>query len=490
MSFSSRKSYGESDTKIQIYNSLGGKREEFNPIDTSSTPEVKFYVCGLTPWDHSHLGHAVAALRFDIIRRYLEYRKLNVNYVTNVTDIEDKIINRANETGEDPMEFTQRFTDEYFEGLAKLGVKPPHTLIKVTETVEGIKNMIEAMVENGSAYVTEKGNVYYDVSKKEDYGKLSGQKVSELKSSGRVSGEEDKEDGPDFALWKRDESTSLSCDSKWGVGRPGWHIECSAMIHEVLGETIDIHGGGLDLKFPHHENEVAQSESFTGKPLANFWIHNGVLTVEGEKMSKSLGNFITITKAIEDIGPELLKFSMLKIHYRKNFDYAMSVFTESINQLLEYQQFFLDVGELPEVKEPSDESQTLAKAFEEAMNQDFNTAAALASLGTELKELKKILADSADVKTRAATLKNYANVMGIFLATPEETISQLLQFASKSTNTETLSLESVLELTKTRSEARANKDYEQADTVRDKGLSHGIELQDNPDGTCSWRFKL
>lgn len=184
------------------------------------------------------------------------------------------------------MEFTQRFTDEYYEGLDTLGVLRPHKLIKVTETLDGIKNMIEVMVENGSAYATDKGNVYYDVSKKEDYGKLSGQKVSELKSSGRVDGEEDKEDGPDFALWKSDDSTSLSCDSKWGVGRPGWHIECSAMIHEAMGETIDIHGGGLDLKFPHHENEVAQSESYTGKGLANFWVHNGVLTVEGEKHSE------------------------------------------------------------------------------------------------------------------------------------------------------------------------------------------------------------
>ena len=490
MGFTSQESYVDSSSKIQIYNSLGGKRGEFNPIDTSPIPEVKFYVCGLTPWDHSHLGHAVAALRFDIMRRYLEYRGLNVNYVTNVTDIEDKIINRANETGEDPMEFTQRFTDEYFDGLTKLGVKPPHTLIKVTETLDGIKNMIEAMVENGSAYVTEKGNVYYDVSEKKDYGKLSGQKVAELKSSGRVSGEEDKLDGPDFALWKRDESTSLSCDSKWGIGRPGWHIECSAMIHEVLGETIDIHGGGLDLKFPHHENEVAQSESFTGKPLANFWVHNGVLTVEGEKMSKSLGNFITITKAIEDIGPELLKFTMLKIHYRKNFDYAMSIFIESINQVLEYQQFFLDVGELPEVDEPCEESKALTKAFEEAMNQDFNTAAALTSLGAELKELKKLLKDSVDIKARAATLRNYANVLGIFLASPKETVSQLLKFASKSTGTEVLSLESVLELTKARSEARASKNYDQADKARDRALASGIELQDRPSGECSWRFKL
>lgn len=498
MTFTTNESYNLANSKIHIFNSLGGKRIEFKPIDPSPKPTVNFYVCGLTPWDHSHLGHALAALRFDIIRRYLEYRNLKVNFVTNVTDIEDKIINRAKETGEDPLEFTQRFTDEYFEGLDQLGVLRPNKLIKVTESLDGIKKMIGSMVENGSAYATSQGNVYFDVAKKADYGKLSGQKVSELKNSVRISGEEDKKAAPDFALWKRDDSSSLSCQSDWGIGRPGWHIECSAMIHEAVGDTLDIHGGGLDLKFPHHENEIAQSESYTGKTLANFWIHNGVLTVEGEKMSKSLGNFITISKAINDIGPELLKFSILKIHYRKNFDYAISIFTESLNQVLEYQQFFIEaekfLGALPELKTPESNSSNLKEKFENAMNQDFNTAAAIAAIGSEFKELKKLLSTTnranEDLNLRISTLKNYAKVLGVFLESPKNIINQLLKFASNNFNKPEVSFEKIEDLKNKRSLARKEKNYQIADEVRDEALSYGIELQDNPDGTCTWRFKL
>ena len=485
--------YLESARKIRLYNTLTGTKDEFIPIDsTGPNPKVLMYYCGLTPYDHPHIGHASAALRFDILRRYLSYRKLNVQFQTNVTDVDDKIINRANTTKENPAEFTVRFTEELFSGLDKLNTIRPDFLTKVTDTVPQIIVFIEDLIKSEFAYATPSGNVYFDISKKADYGKLSGQKISELLNGTRDREPDAEKKSPlDFALWKRDDSV-LSYPSIWGQGRPGWHIECSAMIYETLGKHIDIHGGGLDLKFPHHENEIAQSEGHHGV-FANFWVHAGLLTIDGAKMSKSTGNFFTVDQARERFGGELIRFVMLRHHYRSEIGFTDALFRENLNALCELHKVIANAKVVTGFSEPdygvSLESSQLIAEFEEAMDNDFQTPGALVALieaGKKLRvQLDKNELDAA--KALAATVAGLCEVLGLLSFSSNVVIDECLKFSCISRSTPIQTAVSIDKLLTDRQTARVSKDFASSDRLRDELTQYGVEVLDAK-GTSGWRF--
>lgn len=487
--------YLKSAHKIKLTNSLGGAREEFLPSDSSAEPEVKMYVCGLTPYDHAHMGHASVALRFDVVRRYIEYRNLKLNYVENVTDIDDKIINRAIETKEDPMAITRRYTDEYYACLKELGVKPPTHLVRVTEQIEQIKRYTQELIASGAAYVTAEGNVYFEVAKKSDYGKLSNQNVAELISGVRKDNDERKKSPLDFALWKRDESSPLCCDSAWGKGRPGWHIECSVMIHSLLGDQIDIHGGGLDLKFPHHENEIAQSEAHSQKPpFARYWLHGGLLQVNGQKMSKSLGNFVSLRDALELYGPELMRFAFLRHHYRSTIDLTEELFRENLNSLCDF-YWVLDLVEkrYPDFKKAALDGSIcdgVRAEFESAMNNDFNTPAALVTLQQAVSQVaeglkKKELAP--ELISLAHLVSELGQILGLYQREKDDVISQALRFYSKLRKQTLMSAADIEAKLQARTDARKAKDFAKGDAIRAELLTLGFDVLDGPGGS-TWRF--
>lgn len=490
--------YLQSKQKIKIFNSLGSIKQEFIPIDKQHKPtQVKMYVCGLTPYDHPHLGHALSAIRFDIIRNYLEYRGLKVLYCENVTDIDDKIINRSLETGEDPLAISRRYTEEYYQGTQALGIRKPDFTSKVTEHLTDIKEFIEKLIALKAAYVTDDGNVYYDVIQKSDYGKLSRQNVAELYESVRKQSDEKKKAALDFALWKRDESTSLSSASIWGTGRPGWHIECSAMIHSVFGDEIDIHGGGLDLKFPHHENEIAQSESYTGGKFVRVWMHSGLLTMDGAKMSKSLKNFISIRDALDKYGAELIRFSVLRFHYRSAINFSDQLFLDNLNTLCHFQRIFelfkkdINVNKFG----VGPRADKLISDFEAAMNDDFNTAGALVVLSealnllrAELKILDKFNQNYEHNMGLCSTILQLGKIMGIFNQDPSQTIAKCLQFSLKARNKPETTVKQIEDLLKERTEARRAKNFEKSDQIRASLKDLGIEILDIDKEHSTWEF--
>ena len=481
---------------VTIFSSLGGEKSPFHPLDASSeTPEVKMYVCGLTPQDHPHIGHGLMAMRFDLIRRYLTYRNLNVTFIQNVTDVEDKIIDKSLATGEDPMAMTERFTKEFYEALAALEVQPVTKLPKVTEYMNEIITFVQGLVERGFAYATEEGNVYFKVKKSEEYGKLSNQNVDMLYESVRKELDKQKESPLDFALWKRDESTALSKPSPWGVGRPGWHIECSVMIYETLGEQIDIHGGGLDLKFPHHENEIAQSEAFTGKKMANVWMHSGLLNINGQKMSKSLNNFITLRDGIARYGANLLRFVVSRHHYRSSIDLTAKLFSDNVNSLLDFHRLFhrlgLESSSAAETDISSSEAISLLSKFEEAMDNDFNSSEAFVLLEQARNQLVAKL-DSGSVPTgqakgMGALLRELGQTLGVFYAPLVTVENEGLAFVGGREGAEPLSREEVQSLLTARTEARASKNFSKADEIRGRLAKGGVEILDTKAGT-SWRY--
>jgi cysteinyl-tRNA synthetase len=452
------------------------------------------YVCGLTPQDSAHLGHGLMAIRFDIVRRYLTYRNLNVNFVQNVTDVEDKIIEKSARTGEDPMVMTRRYTDEFYSVLSQLNVLPVPRLAKVTDYIPQIISFVQGLVEKGFAYVTSEGSVYFKVKKKADYGKLSNQNVEALYESVRKELDKEKDSPLDFALWKRDEGNSLCRPSPWGMGRPGWHIECSVMIFETLGSTIDIHGGGLDLKFPHHENEVAQTEAYTGKSFANVWMHSGLLNIDGQKMSKSLNNFIRLTDGAERYGNSLLRFVITRHHYRSGIDLTDKLFRDNINSLLEFHRLFDKFAPLPEFTSElftNTEVSELVSAFERAMDNDFNTPEALVALEQVRANVTQELdagKGAADDKAALVTvLKELGRVMGLFFESTEAVESAGLKLLGSMAGQEPLTRETVAQLIQKRAEARKTKDFARADEIRKACLARGVEILDGKAGT-TWRF--
>lgn len=460
---------------IQIYNTLTRKKEKFVPIEEG---KVSMYVCGPTVYNYIHIGNARPVIAFDTVRRYLQYRGYDVKYISNFTDVDDKIIRAANELGEDVRELTDRFIDAYFEDVEALGCARADAHPRVTDHIEDIVKFIEVLVEKDYAYESN-GDVYFRTTKFDGYGKLSHQSIDELRVGARIEKNEQKDNALDFALWKKAKDGEVAWDSPWGKGRPGWHIECSVMAREHLGDTIDIHAGGQDLTFPHHENEIAQSEAMTGKTFANYWMHNGYINVENEKMSKSLGNFITVTDIRKQIDPKVLRFFMLSVHYRHPINFSQELVESAANGLERIETAYANVkyrmahstNLADDVTPWMDKIQEQVDAFTRAMDDDFNTANGIAAI-FELAKLANVylLEEQTDLevlKRFEKELQQLMNILGIELGQQEEASLD----------------ERIDQLIEERLEARKNRDFARADEIRDLLQAEGIVLEDTAQGT-------
>lgn len=457
---------------LTIYNSFTKEKEPFKPLNNNT---VNMYVCGVTVYDFCHLGHLRTYTAFDVVYRYLKHKGYDVNYIRNITDIDDKIIARANQNNESWDAVTQRFTQAMHEDFEATGIIPPSKEPKATESMDLIINMIQTLLDNRYAYIASNGDVYYSVSHCKPYGELSSQDLSSLRSGARVAVEEAKRDALDFVLWKLAKPHEPSWTSPWGNGRPGWHIECSAMSIHCLGETLDIHGGGHDLLFPHHENEKAQSEAATGKPFVKTWMHVGFLQIDNEKMSKSLGNFFTIRDVLKQYDPETLRFFLISSHYRSQINYSDQSLNQARSSLETLYRALIDLPETYAVTNTSYES-----AFEEAMDDDFNTPIALSVLFEIATDIQKQRISNIEKAAQlGALLKKLAFSLGILQQNPQV-------FLQRIDDTIGLTAEQIEALIEKRNKARANKDWALSDQIRDDLLEHKIVLEDSSQGT-SWR---
>ncbi len=459
---------------LHVFNNLSKQKEEFKPIEPG---KVGMYVCGMTVYDYCHVGHARVLVVFDMIARYLRYSGYDVNYVRNITDIDDKIIKRANENNESFEDLTERFIQAMHEDSAALGVLPPDHEPKATTSMGQIIAMIQALIDNGYAYAADNGDVYYDVSKFEGYGKLSGKKTEDLRVGERVAVGEAKDDPLDFVLWKAAKPEEPSWQSPWGDGRPGWHIECSAMSTDCLGDHFDIHGGGLDLQFPHHENEIAQSEGATGCKFVNYWIHNGFVQIKEEKMSKSLGNFFTLREVLKEYAPEVMRYFILASHYRSPLNYSDQNL-DSAKAALERFYTALRGVEAAEVTDAGD----YELRFRKAMDDDFNTAEALAVLFDIANNLNKAKADNHHEQAAllAGQLIYLATVLGLL---QDDADAFLKGGASVGSGLNDKEIEALIEQ---RAHAKKEKNWADADRIRDELQAQGVALEDGAGGTI-WR---
>ena len=458
---------------LHIYNSLTRRKEAFQPIEPG---KVRMYVCGMTVYDYCHVGHARVLVVFDVITRYLRACGYDLTYVRNITDIDDKIIKRAQENGEDFNALTARFIDAMHEDSAALGVLPPDLEPRATTSMDDIIRMVETLIARGHAYAAANGDVYYDVSSFAGYGQLSGEQADSLRAGARVEVDEAKQDPLDFVLWKAAKPGEPYWDSPWGRGRPGWHIECSAMSTCCLGEHFDIHGGGMDLKFPHHENEIAQSEGATGHKFVNYWIHNGFVQVDEEKMSKSLGNFFTVREVLKSYRPEELRFFILGSHYRSPLNYT----EDNLNKAR------AGLGRLYTALRGIDvragaRLEPYADRFQAVMDDDFNTAEALALLFELANALNRAREQGQPTADLAATLRELGEVLGILQDDPDA----YLQGGAGSVAGD-LSDTDIQSLIDARNNARKNKDWAESDRIRDVLKAQGVVLEDSPQGTL-WR---
>jgi len=457
---------------LQIYNSLTRAKEEFRPIEPG---KVRMYVCGMTVYDLCHLGHARVMVVFDVVYRYLMSRGYDVTYVRNITDIDDKIIARANENGEEHSRLTQRFIEAMHQDTEALGVLPPSDEPRATAHMDQILAMVTKLIERGYAYAADNGDVYYSVSAFDGYGKLSGKDPADLRSGARVEVGEAKRDPLDFALWKAAKPDEPAWDSPWGRGRPGWHIECSAMSTCCLGNHFDIHGGGADLQFPHHENEIAQSEGATGEPFVNTWMHNGFVRINEEKMSKSLGNFFTIREILNLYRPEEVRYFILTSQYRSPLNYDDEHLDNARAALT---RFYTALRGLPTDAEPAG-GEEFSQRFQEAMDDDFNTPEALAVLFDLVRELNRVREeDPGQAAGLGAQLRHLGGILGLLQDDAEAFLKSAVGGG--------LSDAEVEDLIQARADARKNKDWAEADRVRDQLQEAGIALEDGPQGT-TWR---
>jgi cysteinyl-tRNA synthetase len=460
---------------IRIHNSLTGEKQELKPIESG---HVRMYSCGVTVYDYFHVGNARMLVVFDMVNRYLRHRGLRVTYVRNITDVDDKIINRAREAGVDWRDHARKFTAAMHEDLEKLGCLRPDKEPKASEYVDEMLTMIGQLIERGYAYQAPSGDVLYDVHKFAAYGKLSGKKLEDLRAGARVEVDSTKRDPLDFVLWKSAKPGEPAWPSPWGDGRPGWHIECSAMSTKELGEHFDIHGGGLDLKFPHHENEIAQSCGATGGRFAEIWMHNGFLNIDNEKMSKSLGNFFTTREVLAKIKPEVLRFFLLSSHYRGPMNYSPEQLDQAEAAL---RRLYIALREVPDsaTHQPS----AATARFHEAMDDDFNTPEAIAVLQGLARELNTGQASGADadrMKSLAGELRALGAVLGIFQARAELWLQAGVPAGG-------LNDSDIKALIAERQAARKAKNWAESDRIRKVLAEAGVVLEDKPDGTTTWR---
>ena len=450
---------------MKLYDTLRGQVNDFD----SPNGLVRMYVCGITPYSSSHIGHAMSAVTFDAVRRYLEFRGFKVRHIQNFTDIDDKMIAAANESNILVSELAEANIDEYVRAMSELNVAPAHEYPRATREIDKIVEIIQSLIDKGYAYDVE-GDVYFRVRRDEDYGKLSHRSVDDLLSGARIEIDERKEDVLDFALWKSQKPGEPAWDSPWGKGRPGWHIECSAMSIKYLGETIDIHGGGEDLVFPHHENEIAQSESYTDQvPFSRFWLHNGMLRLGSEKMSKSLGNIISLPEALDSYDPQALRLFFLSSHYRSPLFYS----EESVRSQERAIQRLRQAVSIPSKDGPQLDTTEFRERFIEAMDDDLNTPRALAALFDLVREINRGRERGADVTTAQDTLRELAGVLGLTLEEPQADSAEAAPF--------------IQTLVDVRSELRAARQFQLADNIRDRLTELGVNLEDSPEGT-SWRL--
>lgn len=455
---------------LKIYNTLTRKKQPFIPLISG---EVRMYVCGMTVYDYCHLGHARVLVVFDTVVRWLKVIGFKVTYVRNITDIDDKIIKRASENGESIDTLTQRFIDAMHEDAARLGVDRPTHEPRATQCVEDMIAMIRTLVQKGLAYAAENGDVFYAVHQFPGYGKLSGKSIEDLRAGERVEIDLNKKDPLDFVLWKAAKPDEPSWDSPWGKGRPGWHIECSAMSEHYLGEQFDIHGGGQDLQFPHHENEIAQSEGAHDHPYVNYWMHNGFVRVDNEKMSKSLGNFFTVREVLIRYQPEVMRFFILRAHYRSPLNYSNEHLNDA-KSALDRLYIALKEHDMPATEINWDDS--YAERFRAAMNDDFNTPEAIAVLFDLAGELNRTASFQ-----HAILLKALGGMLGLLQQNPQSYLQH-----NSSTEKSLFSQDNIEQMIQQRLEARKKRDFVQADTIRKQLSEAGIILEDGAQGT-TWR---
>ncbi|SEL37054.1 cysteinyl-tRNA synthetase [Atopomonas hussainii] len=457
---------------LSIYSTLSKEKAEFKPLVGN---QVRLYVCGMTVYDFCHIGHARVMVAFDVVTRWLRARGYDVTYVRNITDIDDKIIKRANENGEPFEVLVERMIAAMHEDEARLNVLRPDIEPRATAHIDGMHSMIQTLIDKGFAYPASNGDVYYRVVKFVGYGKLSRRKIEDLKIGARIEVDESKEDPLDFVLWKAAKPGEPSWDSPWGKGRPGWHIECSVMSTCCLGDTFDIHGGGPDLVFPHHENEIAQSEAATGKQYANAWMHAGAVRVDGEKMSKSLGNFFTIREVLEKYHPEVVRYLLVSSHYRSPINYAEDSLKEAKAAL---ERFYNALKGLPEV--PVAGGEAYAERFAAAMDDDFNSPEACAVLFELAREVNRLRdTDLQAAAGLAARLKALAEVLGVLQLAPEEFLQ-----AGAAGKVDAAEVDALIAA---RLQARADKNWAESDRIRDQLTAMGVVLEDGKGGT-TWRL--
>jgi cysteinyl-tRNA synthetase len=481
---------------LTIYNTLTGKKEPFQSLVPKT---VRMYVCGVTVYDYCHIGHARSALVFDVIRRYLEFSGYQVDFVKNFTDVDDKIIKRANEQGVSCDTITAKYIQAYYEDMGKLGIRQASIEPKATEHMADIIRLTESLIAKGLAYQVD-GDVYFEVAKYSGYGRLSKRRLDDMQAGARVDVDERKRNPMDFALWKSSKPDEPSWDSPWGSGRPGWHIECSAMSMKHLGETFDIHGGGMDLIFPHHENEIAQSCGATGKEFARYWIHNGFVQINQEKMSKSLGNFFTIREIFEkeksqwpeaETG-EMLRYFLLGTHYRSPLDFSDQSLNEAKNATNGFYDLFTRLHE-SEDRATADKRLMAAiaerkVAFRDAMDDDFNTPVAIAVLQRLKSDVNELFSQGLSTKARKIAREEFrslGNNLGLFQLESWQ-FKRNIDLSAEQGSYEISGNEIELKVAE-RNEARKQKNFKKADQIRQFLASNGIVIEDKPDGTSRWK---
>jgi cysteinyl-tRNA synthetase len=461
---------------LVLYNSLTRRKEPFEPLREG---KIGVYVCGVTVQDRVHLGHAKSAINFDVIVRYLRYKGYEVTHVTNFTDVDDKIIARANELGVDALQLSKELIDKYFKDMDALKIRRATVYPKASETIPEMISMIEGLVERGYAYESN-GSVYFSVRKAKEYGKLSGQTLDQMQAGARIEVGEDKKDPMDFALWKAAKPGEVCWDSPWGKGRPGWHIECSAMCLKHIGKTVDIHGGGTELVFPHHENEMLQSEAYNDAPFVRYWMHNGLLMINQEKMSKSLKNFFLIEEILKRFRPEVVRFYLLNASYRAPLDYNENSLEEAGKALERLQNTYEALKVASKVAQGTEDAREMCekawKSFEEKMDDDFNTREAIAVMYDLARESNRMLSEArlsrAGAENVVSTFDKFNDIFDVLISKDEGEVD-----------------DSAIEgLIRAREEARRRKDYAEADRIRDELDKLGMVVQDTKDGAV-WKRK-